>query len=184
MFKELRIRKGGSSRTCPPCPAAFCILLIALCLFTFSCGYRVVGSRPLSFSSITIKPVSNKTYEPKLEERMHNALSNEFINQGIEVKPTGGEVDLEAAINTFALGAIAAVDETIKEQDVQMYVDVKVSSEGKTIEFRTMESPIKITFQSTGTVSESVIRKERAADKACREIAKEIVSRILINYAK
>lgn len=167
-----------------PCCAAICILLLALCLLPVSCGYRVVGSRPLTFNSITIMPVLNNTYEPKLEERMHNALSNEFLNQGIMVKPTGGEIELEAAINTFSLGAIAAVDETIKEQDVKLYVDVKVTGEGRIIEFKTMESPIKITFQSTGTVSESVVHKESATDKACREIAKEIVSKIIIDYAK
>lgn len=161
-----------------------CFLFLISCLLLISCGYRFVGSEPLTFNSITIKPVKNNTFEPKLEERMHIALSNEFINQGIEVKSAGGDVDLESTINTFALGAIGAVDETIKEQEVVMHVDLKLISNGKVTEFKEMASPIKITFQTTGTVSQSVADKEKAADKACREIAKEIVSKIIIQYAK
>ena len=65
-----------------------------------------------------------------------------------------------------------------------MHVDLKLISNGKVTEFKEMASPIKITFQTTGTVSQSVANKEKAADKACREIAKEIVSKIIIQYAK
>ena len=161
-----------------------CILFLIPCVLFVSCGYRLIGSMSLPFDSITIKPVRNDTYEPKLEERMHTALSNEFINQGIDVRASGSDVVLETTITTFALDAIAAVDETVKEQEIIMHVDLRLISGGKTTEFRNMVSPIKITFQSTGTVSESVAQKEKASDKACREIAKEIVSKIIIQYAK
>lgn len=157
---------------------------LILLLFLSSCGYRIIGSKFLTFDSITLKQVKNMTYEPGLEERMHNALASEFINQGIEVKAAGGDVTLETAITTFALGAIGAVDETIKEQEVIMHVDIRITDNGNFTEFKAMQSPIKITFQSTGTVSEAVAYKESATDKACREIAKEIVGRIIMKYAK
>lgn len=169
----------------------FCLPLIIFCFLFVSCGYRIIGSTSLPFDSITIRPVRNNTYEPKLEERMHMALSTEFINQGMEVKASGrndsipsGDVVLETTIKTFALGAVAAVDETVKEQEIIMEVDLRLIGNGKITEFNSMVSPIKITFQSSGTVSESVAHKEAAADKACREIAKEIVSKIIIEYAK
>ena len=162
----------------------FCCLLTISCFLLFSCGYRLVGSRFLPFNSITIKPVKNNTYEPKLEERMHLALSNEFINQGIEVKASSGEAAMETSIMSFALGAIGAVDENIMEQEILMAVDLRLINKGKISEFEAVSSPIKITYQSTGAVSQSVAFKESAADKACREIAKEIVSKIIIDYVK
>jgi hypothetical protein len=128
--------------------------------------------------------VLNKTYEPGLEERLHNALSSEFINQGIGVNTSGDDVVLETVITIFNLGAIGAVDETVKEQELLMRADVKITDKDKVMEFIDAASPIKITFQSTGTVSETAAEKDRAAEKACREIAKEIVSRIILNYAK
>jgi len=162
----------------------FAFLFFSFTFFLLSCGYHIIGSRSLTFRSITIKPVQNKTYEPGLEERLHNALSNEFINQGIGVNTSGGDVVLETIITIFQLGAIGAVDETVKEQGLLMRADIKITDNGRVIEFKNTASPIKITFQSTGTVSESVSEKERATDKACKEIAKEIVSRIILNYAK
>ncbi|MBI5665979.1 MAG: hypothetical protein HZC49_12975 [Nitrospirae bacterium] len=162
----------------------FCILLLIPCLLFVSCGYRFIGSRSLPFNSVTIKPVRNFTYEPGLEERMHKALANEFINQGMEVRTADSDVVLETAIRTFSLGAVAAVDEAVKEQEIIMEVDLKLTGSGKVTEFKSMVSPIKITFQSTGTVMESAARKEAATDKACREIAKEIVSKLIIGYAK
>lgn len=168
-----------------------CFSLLTVFFLAVSCGYHVVGSRPLPFHTVTIEPVHNKTYEPRLEERMHQALSDEFISQGINVKSGSGGGDvvegsavIETTVTKFALGALGAVDEFVKEQEILMLVNVKATINGHVSEFKSMESPIKITFQSTGTVSESVARKERATDKACREIAREIVSRLIMIHAK
>ncbi len=162
-----------------PLLTAYCLLLTL-----FGCGYHLIGSKLVPFNSVTIKQVQNNTYEPGLEERLHNALSREFINQGIEIRNAGGDVEIEATVKGFELGAIGAVDEKIKEQSIIMKVNIKLADQGKITEFKTMESPIKITFPSTGTVTESVAHKERAMDKACSEIATEIVSRIVLIYAK
>lgn len=159
-------------------------LILIFALVVTSCGYRIVGSSPLPFQSIAIKHIQNDTYEPRLEERLHNALSTEFIHQGIEVTAGSGDVELQATVTTFMLGAIAAIDEIVKEQEITMTVNIKLIENDRIQEFKSMVSPIKITFQSTGSVSDSVAEKERATDKACREIAKEIVSRIIVQYAK
>ena len=183
--KRLRTSRNDRNR----CHAAYGpikLLLTACCLLLTlsSCGYHIIGSRLLPFNSITIKQVQNKTYEPRLEEKLHNALSKEFINQGIEVKRAGGDVEMEATVNIFELGAIGAVDNIIKEQSMIMRVNIKLVDQGQVTEFKNMESPIEITFQTTGTVAASVALKEQAAEKACNEIAKEIVGRIILKYAK
>ncbi len=159
-------------------------MVLMLSLFVFSCGYRVVGSSLLPFESIKIKHVKNETYEPRLEDRLHAALSKEFINQGIDVNASGDNVVLEVTITNFEVGAIGAVDETIKEQDLISKADIRIVDKGNIINLNSIQSPIKITFQAAGTVSESVAHKETAIDKACSEIAKEIVGRIILKYAK
>jgi uncharacterized lipoprotein YajG len=161
----------------------FICFSLAFFLFPVSCGYQIVGSKPLPFQSVTIHPVLNKTYEPKLEEKLHNSLSKEFIAQGIKVMAYNGDIDLTATITTFQLGAIAHIDEKIQEQEITLKVDIRIIDRDRIIEFKSMQSPIKITFQTTGTVSESVSQKEKAIDKACSEIAREIISKIIIRYA-
>ncbi len=162
----------------------FMLILFVAALFLFSCGYKIIGSNLLPFDSITIKPVKNKTYEPRLEESLHSALSNEFVSQGIRVVASGGGAELEAIITRFALSAVGSVDEIVKEQTVIMNVDVKITSDGKVIEFASMKSPIYISFETAESISESVANKERVTDKASREIAKEIVSKLIIRYVK
>ncbi len=159
-------------------------MIVVLVLFLSSCGYRFVGSTLLDFDSIKITHVENKTYEPRLEDKLHLALSKEFINLGIAVNAGDSEVVLEATVTDFELGAIAAIDEIVKEQELIMKTDIRILKNGNVTEFKGMQSPIKITFQTTGTVSEAAARKDAAIDKACSEIAKEIVGRITLLYAK
>ena len=154
----------------------------------------MIGSRLLPFNSITIKQVQNKTYEPRLEEKLHNALSREFITQGINIVPadrpdTLGRVPdsgivLETRITTFELRTIAAVDEQVKEQEIIMLVDVTIIDKNTMSEFKAVKSPLQITYQATGTVSEADARKDIAIDKACTEIAREIADKITIKYVK
>jgi hypothetical protein len=100
------------------------------------------------------------------------------------VNTGGDEVVLEAAVTNFELGAIGAVDEIIKEQELLMTVDIRIIDKGNVTEFKSMQSPIKITFQTTGSVTDAVVQKETAIDKASSEIAKEIVGRIILKYAE
>ncbi len=160
------------------------LLLTSLFILVSSCGYHMVGSRFLPFDSINIRHIDNRTYEPRLEEKLHNALSEEFINQGIKAEGVSADITLEASITRFELGAIGAVDESVREQEIIMLVDIKVIDKGDVIEFKSMGSPILITFQTTGTVPQTVDLRDRATIKASREIARDIVGRIIMNYAK
>ena len=143
-----------------------------------------MGSQRLPFDSITIKPVKNITYEPRLEESLHQALSTEFIKQGIMVMKSGGDVELESTVTEFLLGAVGAVDEMVQEQELIMRVNLRLIEKERTTDFGSMQSPLKITFQSTGTVSQAAALKEEAIAKASLEISKEFVSRIIMRYAK
>ncbi len=164
--------------------AFYLLLVTCYVLLLSSCGYNMVGSRFLPFDSINIKHIDNRTYEPRLEEKLHNALSEEFINQGIKAEGPSADITLDAAITRFELGAIGAVDESVREQKIIMLVDIKVIDRGDVIEFKSIGSPVLITFQTTGTVPQTVDLRDRATIKASREIAKDIVSRIIMNYAK
>ena len=154
-------------------------------LFTVSgCGYQLIGSRTMPFGSVTIHPVMNKTYEPRLEDRLHSAFSMEFIAQGINVKHSGGDIGLETAVTAFELSAFAAIGDKVQEQEITMKVDIKITEKGKITELKSIQSPIKITFQSAGTLTNTGVEKEKAIEKACTEIAREIISKIIIMYAK
>ncbi len=160
------------------------ILLVVMGIIVSSCGYRMIGSTFLPFDTITISHVRNSTYEPLLDESLHFALSSEFISQGIEVLPAGGDAVLKVNVTEFRLNAIGVVDEKVQEQELSVSIDAELIDEKETVKFMSVTSPISITFQVSGTVGESIVNKERAIDRDAREIAKEIVSRIMTRYAE
>ncbi|MBI4844214.1 MAG: hypothetical protein HY809_07845 [Nitrospirae bacterium] len=161
----------------------FFLILISQFLFAASCGYSIIGSRHLPFNSIYIRPVINRTYEPRLEDMLHYDLSKEFLAQGVKVS-SGGDIYLDAEITSFLLNTIAAVDGKVKEQEIIIKVDARLTDRGAVTEFRSVISPIRITFETTGSVTEYVVQKERALEKAFNEISKEIVSKIIILYVE
>ena len=133
------------------------------------------------------------TYEPTLKEKLHNALSREFLIQGINLSSaspdTMGKVPesgiaIEARITTFDLKTIGAVGDQVKEQEIIMLVDVSIMDKNTVSELKAVKSPIQITYEATGTVSEAAARKGKAIDKACAEIAKEIADRVIMKYVK
>ena len=184
MKAKMRREKGNNNGRSSKLVVFNFLILTSYLLLLSSCGYHMVGSGFLPFDSINIKHVDNRTYEPRLEEKLHHALSEEFINQGIKAEGSTADITLEAVITRFELGAIGTVDERVREQNIIMLVDIKVIDKGDVIEFKSMGSPIMITFQTTGTVPQTVDLRDRATIKASREIAKDIVSRIIMNYDK
>jgi len=162
----------------------FYFLLLTSYFSLFSCGYQLIGAGRLPFHSVTIMPVKNNTHEPNLEEKLHIALSKEFIARDIEVVAHGGDIELTATVTTFELSPIAAREEMVQEQAITMRADIRIVNKGRVIEFSSIESPMKITFQAVGSVREAAIEKEKAAEKACAEIAKELLSRLIIRYVK
>jgi len=166
---------------------------LLLFLFYFSlltlhgCGYHIVGSTSLPFDKITILPVQNRTYEPNLEDLLHQALSTEFTSQGINVNPSGvshSGVTLEAIIRSFSVNTIASSNEKVKEQSVTMEVDFRLRDGRRIMEFNSVRSPINITFQTAGSVTESVIEKQKALERITKEVARELISRIMLRYAE
>ncbi len=156
-------------------------------LILYGCGYHMVGSSSIPFDTIVVLPVQNKTQEPLLEDVMHRALSSGFISQGIRVTSTGDRdrrARLETVIRSFSVNTVAASDDKVKEQSVVMEVDFRLIEGERVMEFTSVKSPIAITFQATGSVTEAVIEKQRAIERAAEEIAKELVSRIALRYAE
>jgi hypothetical protein len=177
------------------------IAFIGCAVVLYSCGYRFIGSSTIPFNSITIDPIVNKTYEPRLEEILHRALSDEFIAQGIQVMAQGGDYRLKSTITEYRVAPVAEFDKSVKEHRITMLVDFVLSKGEKIIEFKRVSSPYKFTFQTTDVTSDvnvkqlnndelerieirdTVIRKEIDTIRVSREIALELIVRIIAQYS-
>lgn len=151
--------------------AACCLLLTA-----YGCGYTIHGKALLPFDSIQIGKIENTTLEPKLQDRLHKALTEEFLKQGIEVNPNAG-YKLSGSINQFELRMLAVKSDIATEYEVIIKADFKViDPSGNIKEFKNIGSPFIISFSGSGPLDELIASKELASEKAIKDMAMEIVA--------
>ncbi len=77
-----------------------CAVLSALC--PLGCGYAIHNKASLPFRAIKIGKIENKTLEPKLQDRLYRALTEEFLKQGVDVNPVAA-YKISGTVHEFVL---------------------------------------------------------------------------------
>jgi hypothetical protein len=156
----------------------FILLFTAYCLlFTvYSCGYTIQGKKSLPFDSIQIANIENRTLEPKLQDKLHNALTEEFLKHGVAVR-SGAGYKLSGTIHLFELHVLSEKAEMAVEYEVIIKGDFRIiDPSGKIKDFKDIGSPFIVSFQSSGLLENVLTSKELASEKAIKDMAMEIVS--------
>jgi hypothetical protein len=162
------------------------LLLTAYCLLLtfFGCGYTIHGKTSLPFDSIQIVKMENNTLEPKLQDRLYNALTEEFLKQGIDVNPDAG-YKLSGTINQFELRILSEKIDIAAEYEVSIRGDFKlVDPSGNIKEFKNIGSPFIVSFQSSEMLEDMLALKELASERAIRDMAMEIVLTLIYPVGK
>ncbi|MEW6003417.1 MAG: LptE family protein [Nitrospirota bacterium] len=174
-----RYRDKNSSPAFPARPIL--ILFIFHCsLFTlFGCGYTIHGKAALPFESIQIGKIENRTLEPKLQDKLYKALTEEFLKNGIAVYPDAG-YKLSGMINIFELHILSERAGTAVEYEVNIKGDFRLIDPSGTIkDFRNIGSPFIVSFSGTGVLEEVIAFKEQASERAVKDMAMEIVAALI-----
>ena len=153
---------------------SFCLLL-TVC----GCGYTIHGRASLPFDSIQIDRIENKTLEPKLQDMLYRALTEEFLKEGISVRAQAGH-KLSGTINKFNLKVLSEKSDVASEYEVVILGDFKlVDPSGKIKKFKGIGSPFIVSFAGAGSLNELIANKELASERAIRDMAMEIVAALL-----
>ena len=148
-----------------------CFLLFTL----FGCGYSLHGRASLPFDAIQIGTIENKTVEPKLQDRLYTALTEEFLKQGITVSPDAG-YKLSGTIKQFSLLVLSEKGDIATEYEIVMKGDfILVDPSGKQKELKDIGSPFIVSFSGAGPLEGLIASKELASEKAIRDMAMQVV---------
>ncbi len=148
-------------------------------IFFFGCGYSIHDKASLPMGEIQIMDVQNKTYEPKLQDRLNEALTKEFLKHGIKVTENAS-YKLSGVIDTFELRVLSEKEGVAIEYEVIIQGDFKIiDSTGRSKEFKNIGSPFIVSIYSRGQLDELIALKELASDRAVRDLAMEIVANII-----
>jgi hypothetical protein len=154
----------------------FSLFTFHFSLFTFyGCGYTIHGKASLPFNSIQIGRIENKTIEPKLQDRLHRALTEEFLRHGISVDPVA-DYKLSGAIHLFELKVLSEKKDIAVEYEVIIKGDFRlIEPSGDIKEFKDIGSPFIISSSGSGMLEDVITSKELASERAIRDMAIEIV---------
>jgi len=145
----------------------------------FGCGYSLHGKASLPFDTIRIGTIENKTVEPKLQDKLYTALTEEFLKQGITVSPDAG-YKLSGTIKEFSLLVLSEKGDIAAEYEIVMKGDFTlVDPSGKQKELKNIGSPFIVSFSRPGPLEEVIAAKELASEKAIRDIAMQVVGAVI-----
>lgn len=167
----------------------FIYIFVFLILFSFlaiSCGYTIHGKGGLPFSSVAIDKIENKSYEPKLQDKLFIALTEELLKQGIKVEPEAG-YRISGTINHFDLRILSESSDVAIEYEVLVDADFKlVKPNGEVEDFKKFSSPFIVSFSGMGrkNLEYLIAQKEYASEKALKDIAMEVVSAFIYSAKK
>ncbi len=148
-------------------------------LVASGCGYTLQGKAALPFDAIAIERIENKTVEPKLEDQLYTALTEEFLRKGIAVNPDAGH-RLSGSISRFDLQIISEKSDIAAEYEVIMKSVFRLTDpSGNTREFRDISPPFIVSFSGLGPLEVLTASKEQAYKKAIGDIAMQIVAALL-----
>lgn len=144
-----------------------------------SCGYAIHGKASLPFHEVQIGRIENRTVEPKLQDKLHNALTDEFLRQGIAVQRVA-DYQLKGKINYFDLRVLSESSDVATEYEVSIKGDFTVTGpSGYVKDLKGFGSPFIISFSATDNLTGLLALKELASDRAIRDMAQQIVALLI-----
>ncbi|HXX53043.1 MAG TPA: LPS assembly lipoprotein LptE, partial [Thermodesulfovibrionales bacterium] len=136
------------------------------------------GKKDLPFRTIAISKIVNKTFEPKLEDRMQTALVNELMVQGFEIESSSG-YKINGAITQFELGTLSEKSGVATEYEVTIKGDFKLTDPSGKIKQLRNHGVFIVSFSSSEQLQTVMALKEQATVTALQDFASEIVASIM-----
>jgi outer membrane lipopolysaccharide assembly protein LptE/RlpB len=154
-------------------------IAVLLLLLTTGCGYQVHRQSSLPFTEIYIAPIVNKTLEPKLQDKLHRALTEEFVKQGFSIR-NAAPYRLTGTVSRFDLYALSSKSGVIVDYRVVIHGVFNLTGpDGKVVATKEFSGPFIVTVSGSENLAELLAAKENAEDTACRDIALQVAGALI-----
>jgi len=153
----------------------FNIVIISFAALAAGCGYSIHPQSALPQKEISIGLIDNRTVEPKLQDKLHRALTEEFMKQGIRVS-RGAEYKITGTVISFDLVSLSEKGGVTVEYRVTMSAEFRLlDREGRVVAVKNISSPFIVALTDRGDLGRLVALKDTAEERAVADIAVEIV---------
>ena len=152
--------------------------ILASAYLLSGCGYSVHRQSDLPFSEIQIGTIENKTLEPKLQDKLHTALTEEFMQNGIMVRP-GADTKLSAVIHDFDMKILSEKEDITVQYRVIIRADFAIEYKNGKTELKNMDTPFIVTLTASNALNKLLATKELAEEQAMRDVAMRLVGTLI-----
>jgi hypothetical protein len=161
------------------------LLLSAYCLLFSGCGYTLQTRASLPFDTISIGTIENKTSEPKLQDKFHEALAETFAQYGFRIS-SFARYRLEGEIHSFELLPTTEVNLTATQYQVVIKLSFKLidTESGKAVPLLAADSPFITYFSAIGRLESIMAQKELAEVSALLNLSQSLASLVVYNTPK
>lgn len=147
------------------------LLLTAIILTLTACGYTMLKPADMPFKDVSLVSITNSTYEPKLQDRLHGILTSLLMQYGITVNSQSPN-KLSADIQNYSLVSLSERQLAASEYEVKITVRFRLSNptDNRSIE-KLITNPYTASFTATRDIQSIVAAKEVATDVALTNIS-------------
>ena len=160
-----------------PAPLTVWLSLVIGMLLS-GCGYSIQRQSELPFTEVQIRTIENRTLEPKLQDKLYKALTEEFMKNGIRVIPVA-DTKISAVIHTFELNVLSLKQQVVVEYRVIIRADFTVEDKSGNKVLKSIESPFIISLTASGDLNTLLATKEPAEESALKDVAMKVVGALI-----
>jgi outer membrane lipopolysaccharide assembly protein LptE/RlpB len=151
---------------------------ITFILLLGGCGYSVHRHASLPFGEINIGRIDNATIEPKLQDKLHRALTEEFTKQGILVTPDA-QLKLTGSITGFDMISLSEKGGVTVEYQVIVDAHFTIAdAQGKLREAKHIRSPFIVSFTGSD-LANLLADRDLAEERAMKDLSQELVGELI-----
>lgn len=155
------------------------LIAVLMSLILSGCGYTMQSRSNLPFQEVDLGRIGNMTHEPKLEDRLARAFGQVLPEYGIDLSKSA-RYRIEAEIAKFDMVALSEISLYVSEYQVTALTNVRlIDRQTNAVTSISSSGPFVTYFRSTGGIESVLANKELATDRAMRDIAQDIVQRII-----
>ena len=152
--------------------------ILASAYLLSGCGYSMHRQGDLPFSEIQIGTIQNNTLEPKLQDKLHRALTEEFMKNGIMVTPAAG-TKLSAVITDFDMKIFSEKKEITVSYRIRMRADFTLTEKSGKTELKKIDTPFIVTLTASNALNTLLATKELVEEQAMRDVAMRIMGELI-----
>jgi hypothetical protein len=152
--------------------------LVVIFLLVQGCGYTLHGKKDFLASDVRIGKIENRTREPRLDDILTKALSDEALKQGLAIN-RASQYEIHGTIDRFDFRGVSEREEVFEAYEVIVggKFFLRTADGGEVI--LKGENPFIYTFPAKADLNVVFAERERAVGEAMSGLAAEIVAGII-----